>query len=62
MARTVEASASYGVLAKHIKKVANWQVRNVGSWAGNLVMARIRAGHVAILHEDFLLLEPGFSL
>eukprot|EP01046_Picozoa_sp_COSAG06_P024206 COSAG06_NODE_1960_length_7977_cov_3.230515_3_plen_1389_part_00 len=33
-------SQSYGALAKHIKKVANWQVRNVGSWAGNLVMAK----------------------
>ena len=33
-------SESYATLARHIKKVANWQVRNVGSWAGNLVMAR----------------------
>jgi xanthine dehydrogenase molybdopterin-binding subunit B/xanthine dehydrogenase iron-sulfur cluster and FAD-binding subunit A len=37
------ASESYTTLAKHIKKVANWQVRNVGSWAGNLVMARTHA-------------------
>ena len=45
------ASASYGALATHIKKVANWQVRNVGSWAGNLVMARTRgfASDVATL-------------
>jgi xanthine dehydrogenase small subunit len=35
-------SASYGKLATHIKKVANWQVRNVGSWAGNLVMAKTK--------------------
>ena len=35
-----ERSQSFASLAKHIKKVANWQVRNVGSWAGNLVMAK----------------------
>ena len=36
------ASASYPVLVDHMKKVANWQVRNVGSWAGNLVMAKTK--------------------
>eukprot|EP01043_Picozoa_sp_COSAG02_P019167 COSAG02_NODE_916_length_15971_cov_12.781061_1_plen_324_part_00 len=35
-----QKSQSFSSLAKHIKKVANWQVRNVGSWAGNLVMAK----------------------
>eukprot|EP01045_Picozoa_sp_COSAG04_P005130 COSAG04_NODE_233_length_19175_cov_5.793196_3_plen_481_part_00 len=34
------ASASYPTLVEHIKKIANTQVRNVGTWAGNLVMAK----------------------
>ena len=37
-----EKSTSYTVLVDHMKKVANWQVRNVGSWAGNLVMAKTK--------------------
>jgi len=31
-------ASSHAVLAKHLGKVANNQVRNVGSWAGNLAM------------------------
>ncbi|XP_019627736.1 PREDICTED: xanthine dehydrogenase/oxidase-like [Branchiostoma belcheri] len=33
-----DRSPSYGVLAEHLRKVANVSVRNVGSWAGNLMM------------------------
>ena len=33
-------SASFETLCAHMKRVANWQVRNVGSWAGNLTMAK----------------------
>lgn len=28
----------HSTLAKHMRKIANYQVRNVGSWAGNLAM------------------------
>eukprot|EP01050_Picozoa_sp_SAG11_P020153 SAG11_NODE_3350_length_2507_cov_3.084302_2_plen_50_part_00 len=35
-------SPSFPTLATHMKRVGNWQVRNVGSWAGNLVMAKTR--------------------
>ena len=30
--------AYHQTLAKHMRKIANYQVRNVGSWAGNLAM------------------------
>jgi xanthine dehydrogenase/oxidase len=34
-----ETSRHYhSTLAKHMRKIANYQVRNVGSWAGNLAM------------------------
>jgi xanthine dehydrogenase/oxidase len=29
---------SYTAIANHIQHIANWQVRNVASWAGNLMM------------------------
>jgi xanthine dehydrogenase/oxidase len=42
--RTLEAnsasSASFAEMVAHFKKVASWQVRNVGSITGNLMMAR----------------------
>lgn len=31
---------SYEALVNHMKRVGNWQVRNVGCWAGNLTMAK----------------------
>nr|XP_039264202.1 indole-3-acetaldehyde oxidase-like [Styela clava] len=34
-------SVTFNVMAKHIKKIANVPVRNVGSWVGNLSMKRI---------------------
>ena len=44
MIRKLEAnatkSASFPEMAAHFKKVASWQVRNVGSVAGNIMMAR----------------------
>jgi abscisic-aldehyde oxidase len=33
-------STSFDTLVKHMKRVGNWQVRNVGCWAGNLTMAK----------------------
>jgi xanthine dehydrogenase/oxidase len=33
-------SASFPTLVAHMKRVGNWQVRNVGCWAGNLTMAK----------------------
>eukprot|EP00873_Tetraselmis_striata_P029168 jgi/Tetstr1/449432/TSEL_036527.t1 len=34
----------YQVLARHLRRVANVQVRNCGSWAGNLMLARAHPG------------------
>ena len=34
------SSASFPEMVTHLKKVASWQVRNVGSVTGNLMMAR----------------------
>ena len=31
---------SFGALAEHLQLVGNWQVRNAGSWAGNLAMTK----------------------
>ena len=33
------ATSSYAALARHLLKVAGQQVRSVGSWAGNLMLA-----------------------
>ena len=52
-------SPSYEVLARQMKRVANWQVRNVGSWAGNLVMARTKGFASDIVT---LLMSAGASL
>jgi len=35
-------SPSHMALHQHIQKIASWNVRNAGSWAGNLVMARTK--------------------
>jgi len=35
-----EASTSFGPLASHMHRIANHQVRNVGTWAGNVMLAR----------------------
>ena len=34
------ADASFGVLADHMRRIASVQIRSVGSWAGNLMIAR----------------------
>jgi CO/xanthine dehydrogenase FAD-binding subunit len=39
------ASSSFAALARHVLRVANQQVRSVGSWAGNFMLAT----H----HQDF---------
>jgi len=35
-----EEASPYSTLARHLRRVANVQVRNCASWAGNLVLAR----------------------
>ena len=34
------ADPSFGVLADHMRRIASVQIRSVGSWAGNLMIAR----------------------
>eukprot|EP00658_Telonema_sp_P-2_P004638 TRINITY_DN1171_c0_g1_i6.p1 TRINITY_DN1171_c0_g1~~TRINITY_DN1171_c0_g1_i6.p1 ORF type:complete len:1360 (+),score=408.94 TRINITY_DN1171_c0_g1_i6:168-4247(+) len=40
LASSADKSQSYLSLHQHMQKIASWNVRNAGSWAGNLVMAR----------------------
>ena len=40
-----DKSANFGPLAEHLLKIANWPVRNLGTWAGNVMMA--------YAHQDF---------
>uniref|UniRef100_A0A8C4QXE0 Aldehyde oxidase n=1 Tax=Eptatretus burgeri TaxID=7764 RepID=A0A8C4QXE0_EPTBU len=47
-------SRSFSVLALHLKKVANHAVRNVASWAGNLMM---KHEHREFISDVFVVLE-----
>nr|XP_039262043.1 abscisic-aldehyde oxidase-like isoform X1 [Styela clava] len=47
-------SVTFDVMAKHIKKIANVPVRNVGSWIGNLTMKRL---HPEFPSDMFTLFE-----
>ncbi|CAH1231902.1 XDH [Branchiostoma lanceolatum] len=49
-----DRSPSYGVLADHLCKVANVSVRNVGSWAGNLM---IKHDHPEFPSDVFTIME-----
>ena len=40
LAEESSKSQSFEQLHKHMNKIASWNVRNAGSWAGNLVLAR----------------------
>lgn len=40
-----DKSPSFSDLAKHVSKIANMPVRNVGTWAGNIMLA--------YNHQDF---------
>ena len=49
----IEKSAHFMPVAKHLLKIANVPVRNVGTWAGNLMMAH---SHQDFASDVFLLL------
>ncbi|XP_078599022.1 uncharacterized protein LOC144874584 isoform X2 [Branchiostoma floridae x Branchiostoma japonicum] len=49
-----DRSLSYSVLANHLCKVANVSVRNVGSWAGNLMM---KHAHLEFPSDVFTIME-----
>ena len=50
-------SASFKTLVRHMKRVGNWQVRNVGSWAGNLVTVSGRRDCYCTDTPLFILIE-----